>query len=128
MMTVLEKYSIRLLPLLMLIMTACLPPAGGQGADGKPINPTGEMLKMLMFMGFFFVIMWVILIRPQRKQQKEHENLLQKLKGGDRVVASGMVATVVTVKENTVTIRSGDSKIEVLKQSVTEVLKPEGRN
>jgi len=39
-----------------------------------------------------------------------------------------MVATVVTVKENTVTIRSGDSKIEVLKQSVTEVLKPEGRN
>ncbi len=83
---------------------------------------------MLMFMGFFFVIMWVILIRPQRKQQKEHENLLQKLKGGDRVVASGMVATVVTVKENTVTIRSGDSKIEVLKQSVTEVLKPEGRN
>ena len=86
------------------------------------------MLKMLMFMGFFFVIMWVILIRPQRKQQKEHDNLLQKLKGGDRVVASGMVATVVTVKENTVTIRSGDSKIEVLKQSVTEVLKPEGRN
>ena len=83
---------------------------------------------MLMFMGFFFVIMWVILIRPQRKQQKEHDNLLQKLKGGDRVVASGMVATVVTVKENTVTIRSGDSKIEVLKQSVTEVLKPEGRN
>ncbi len=83
---------------------------------------------MLMFMGFFFVIMWVILIRPQRKQQKEHDNLLQKLKGGDRVVASGMVATVVTVKENTVTIRSGDSKIEVLKQSVTEVLKPEGSN
>ena len=79
------------------------------------------MLKVFAPMIFFFVIMWVLLIRPQQKKQREHDNLVKNLKAGNRVVASGMVGTVMTVKDNTLTLRSGDAKIEVLKHAVTEV-------
>ena len=42
---------------------------------------------------------------------------------GDKVsTTSGIIGTIVTVKERTVSIRSEDSKLEVLKSAVTEVL------
>ena len=48
--------------------------------------------------------------------------MLEALKAGDEVVtAAGLVATVITVKDNTVTLRSGDSKLEVTKGSITEI-------
>ncbi len=81
---------------------------------------------MVGFMVFFFVIMWVVMIRPQQKKQKEHERLLGQLKSGDRVVANGLLGTVLTVKDNTVSLRSGESKIEVMKHAVSEVLSNEG--
>ena len=95
------------------------PPAPGGEQEGG----TNMMLKMFGPMIFFFVIMWVLLIRPQQKKQREHKNLINNLKAGDKVVASGMVATVVTVKNETVTLRSGDAKLEVLRGAVTEVFK-----
>ena len=116
----------RLWPVIVILLVAgCMPPPG---PDGQPKGGLNSMLKMFAPMIFFFVIMWVLLIRPQRKKQKAHEQMVKELKVGNRVVASGMVATVVTVKENTVMLRTADSKIEVLKHAVTEVFedKPSG--
>ena len=56
--------------------------------------------------GYFYAL----LIRPQQKQQKEHEKLVSELKSGDRVVAAGMVGTIITVKDDSVTLRTGESK------------------
>ena len=111
-----------------LLVTGCFPPSGGGGGGGTPgtpVNPTGELIKMVGFMLFFFLIMWVVMIRPQQKKQKAHDNLLKELKTGDRVVANGMLGTVVTVKGTTVTLRTGESKIEIMKHSVSEVLADE---
>ena len=102
----------------MVLLAACVPPPAGK--EGQPPD-ANAMLKMFAPMIFFFVIMWVLLIRPQQKKQREHDNLVKNLKAGNRVVASGMVGTVMTVKGNTLTLRSGDAKIEVLKHAVTEV-------
>ena len=117
----------RLWPVVLLVlMTGCVPPPGqGEQPDGGGAN---GLLRMLGPMIFFFVIMWVLLIRPQQKKQRQHDDLVKNLKAGDKVVASGMVATVMTVKNNTVTLRSGDAKIEVLRHAVTEVFddKPSG--
>ncbi len=69
-----------------------------------------------------FVVMYLILIRPQQKRAKEHENLLKTLRAGDKVVVSGgIVGVVISVKEKNVSIRSADSKFEVLKSAVTEI-------
>ncbi|MSU31495.1 MAG: preprotein translocase subunit YajC [Pedosphaera sp.] len=73
-------------------------------------------------MVFFVLIFYMMLIRPQQKKAKEQSQLLQGLKAGDRITtSSGIVGVVVGIKDNTVTLRSGDSKMEVTKSSVTEV-------
>jgi preprotein translocase subunit YajC len=67
--------------------------------------------------------MYVILIRPQQKKAREHDALLKKLKVGDRVSTNGgIIGVVVGLKDNKVSIRSADSKLEMLKGAVTEVL------
>ncbi len=73
-------------------------------------------------MVFFVVIFYVMLIRPQQKKAKEQAELIKALKAGDKVVtAAGLVGIVVGIKDNTVTIRSGESKLEITKSAVTDV-------
>ncbi len=49
--------------------------------------------------------------------------MLEALKAGDKVVtAAGIIGTVITVKDKTVSLRSADAKFEVTKASVTEIL------
>ena len=53
--------------------------------------------------------------------------LVNSLKSGDKVVtAGGIIGIVITVKDKTVSLRSADTKMEVTKASVTEIL--EGGN
>ncbi len=67
--------------------------------------------------------MYFLMIRPQNQQRKKQAALLNALKAGDKVItASGIVGTVITVKENTVSLRSADAKMEVTKASVTQIL------
>jgi len=81
------------------------------------------MLSMLLTLGFFMVVMWLLMIRPQQKKAKEHAALLKTLKSGDKVVTSGgIMGVVVSVKDRTVALRSADTKIEVLKSAVTEIV------
>jgi len=83
-------------------------------------DPTGQMIKMLLMFAVFGVMMWVLMIRPQQKKAKEHETLMATLKAGDWVVTSGgILGVVVAVKDRTVSLRSADTKIEVLKSAVS---------
>jgi preprotein translocase subunit YajC len=67
-------------------------------------------------------VMYFVMIRPQQKKAKEHEALLKALKVGDKVVTSGgILAVVVSVKDKSVSVRSADTKLEVLKSAVTEI-------
>ena len=69
------------------------------------------------------VVFYFILIRPQQQRAKQQRKLLEALKSGDRVVtAAGIIGTVITVKDKSVSLRSADSKFEVTKASVTEIL------
>lgn len=85
-------------------------------------NPTGQMVQMLGTFLILGVMFYFVLIRPQQKKAKEHAELVKALKAGDRVLTSGgILGTVVTVKERTVSIRSADTKLEVLKSAVSEI-------
>jgi len=89
---------------------------------GTQPNPTGQMLQMLGTIGFFILVMYLIMIRPQQKKAKEHATLLKALRPKDKVVTSGgVVGIIVSVQEKSVTIRSADTKLEVLKSAVTEI-------
>ena len=67
--------------------------------------------------------MYFMLIRPQQKKAREQANLMKSLKRGDKIATSGgILASVVSVGDSTVTLRSADSKFEVRKDAVTEIL------
>ncbi len=86
-------------------------PAAGAGSGG-----------MLITIVLLFVIMWLFMIRPQRKQQKEMEAFRNSLKKGDKVVtAGGIYGTVDEISERTVLIKvDGDVKLRVDKNSITK--------
>ncbi len=76
----------------------------------------------LVWFGLIFVLMYLLLIRPQRKKQKEHQKLLGELKKGDRVVTSGgMFGTIFAIDEerNLVVLKINDNtRLEFLKSSI----------
>jgi preprotein translocase subunit YajC len=92
-------------------------------------NQTGELIKMAGWMVVMFVVFYFLLIRPQQKRQREHADLLKTIKPGDKIsCAGGIIAVVLTVKEKTVTVRSADTKLEVAKSAVGEILERSGES
>ena len=73
------------------------------------------------------VIFYFVLIRPQQKKAKEHQQLLKTVKAGDKVLTSGgILGVIITVKEKTVTLRSADTKLEVTKSAIAEITERSG--
>ena len=94
------------------------PAAAPAGAEGQQVSawPT-----ILMF-GAIILVMWLFMIRPQRKQQKELQNFRNALKKGDKVVTvGGIYGEIVEVGEKTVLIKvDGDVKLRVDKQGLVK--------
>jgi preprotein translocase subunit YajC len=85
--------------------------------------PGGSFTPLLFQFGLIFVIFYFLIIRPQQKQRKQHEEALRNLKRGDRIVtAGGLIGEVVHIKEtmaegkaapsmdDEVTIKSGEAR------------------
>jgi preprotein translocase subunit YajC len=70
-----------------------------------------------------FVILYLLLIRPQQKKHRVHQQMLQTLKKGDRVLTTGgLFGTVVGIKEkeNVVVLRLAENvKVEVQKGAIS---------
>ena len=94
---------------------------GGGGGD-QPASGKDALIQMLCMFGPLFAIMYVLILRPQSQQRKKLEAMVSTLKPGDKVIAAGILGTVVTVKEKSVTLRSADSKLEVSKGSVEAIV------
>ena len=72
--------------------------AGGEAAPGT------SYVQILMIVGVFAVF-WFLIIRPQRKKQKETKNMLEAIKKGDKVTSIGGIrGTVKNVTENSVIV------------------------
>jgi preprotein translocase subunit YajC len=76
-------------------------------------------LPMVLMM---LAAMYFLVIRPQSKKQKEHANMLAKLQKNDEVLtAGGLIGTVVSVGEKTLTIRVADNvRLEIEKSYVVQ--------
>jgi len=88
------------------------------GQDG---GSGGGMFTIVWF-ALIMVFMYLLLIHPQRKKQKEHNKLLNELKKGDRVVTTGgMFGTVFAIDEkaNRVRIKINETTIlDFLKSAI----------
>ena len=89
-----------------------------------PSGQGGSGLSVLLFqVALIFGIFYFLIIRPQRRQQQRHKELLAALQKGDHVITSGgIVGEVLHLKENEITIRSGESKLVVLRTNIANVV------
>src|SRR5580700_8092692 len=92
-------------------------------APGAASQP--DMLQTLLPFLFMGVLFYFLLIRPQQKRQKQHQQLLANLKTGDRVVTSGGIHGLISnVKETTFLLKVADNvKIEIDKSAISGVEK-----
>ena len=93
-----------------------------QAAPGAAQQPAGGGWSMWIMLILIFVVMWLFMIRPQRKQQKELQNFREGLQKGDKIVTiGGIYGTVAEVKEKTLIIEvDSNVKIKVDKNSVVK--------
>jgi preprotein translocase subunit YajC len=71
-----------------------------------------------------FVALYFFMIRPQKKQEKETNDMRNNLKVGDEITTiGGIIGKVVSIKEETVMIETGHdrTKIRILKTAVRNV-------
>ncbi|HOM96896.1 MAG: preprotein translocase subunit YajC [Acetomicrobium sp.] len=79
------------------------------------------LLGMMWPLLLFIVIFYFLLIRPQKKRQKQHQDMLNSIKRGDQVVtAGGIYGTVRDVKDDSFILEVSDGvKIRVLKNAIS---------
>jgi preprotein translocase subunit YajC len=100
-----------------------------QASGAEPAPKPAPMWTNLVPLVLMVVVFYFILIRPQQKKAKDHATLLKTLRSGDKIVTSGgVLGVVVTVKEKTVSIRSADTKLEILKSAVAEITERSGES
>ncbi|MBQ5983868.1 MAG: preprotein translocase subunit YajC [Bacteroidales bacterium] len=82
----------------------------------------GSSAGMWIMLLLVFVVMWLFMIRPQRKQQKELQNFRNSLKKGDKVVTvGGIYGEIVEVNDKTALIKvDGDVKLRVDKNGLVK--------
>ena len=93
------------------------------------MNNTASMWTALLPLVVFFVIMWLFLIRPQKKKDKETKDMRNSLAAGDEIVTiGGIVGTVLNVKEDSIVVYCGSDKVkmEFKKWAVGEVTSKKG--
>jgi preprotein translocase subunit YajC len=97
------------------------------------------LLPFLIQVVAIFAIFYFLLIRPQQKQRRAHEQALQNIKRGDEVVtAGGLVGEIVHIKEavvegapkktmeDRITIKSGESRLIVERGRIAKVVTASG--
>lgn len=99
------------------MVTLTLAAAGGGPEAPSPMFWVG-------YIAILFAIMYMMVIRPQRRREREKQELISKVKTGDRVLfGGGLIGVVTNVKEKTLVIKIADkTKVEALRSSVVQVL------
>ena len=92
--------------------------AEAQGA--APAAATPSVFEQLMPFIFIFVIFYFLLIRPQQKRNRQHQDFLGQLKRGDNVLtASGMFGVIEGITDRFVTLEVTDGvRIRILRNQI----------
>ena len=94
--------------------------AFAMGQNGDPAQGQGGGFMGLVPLIIIFVIFYFLLIRPQQKKTKEHQEMVNNLKKGDPVITNGGIhGRLTAVDDATVTVEVADKvRIKVSRQSI----------
>ncbi|MGD9154195.1 MAG: preprotein translocase subunit YajC [Bacillota bacterium] len=82
-------------------------------------NPLMGFLPMILIM----VVLWFIMIAPQRKQQKQRDQMLKSLKKGDKVITvGGLHGEIVDIDESEIRLRVTDkTELKFNRASISKI-------
>lgn len=97
--------------------------AFAMGPGGGDASGPGFLISMIPIL-LMFAIIYLLLIRPQQKRQREHQAMLDALQNGDKVVTQGGIIGVVTgLKADTVTVRIADDvRIDLQRSAISRLI------
>lgn len=93
-------------------------------APAAPAGGLGSGISLILPMVLMVGAMYLLMIRPQQKKQKQWNEMLGKLKAGDKITTTGGIrGTILSLKDDTMTIRVAPDgvKLEVVKSAIASV-------
>ena len=96
-------------------------PAFAESAGAPAI---GDFMGMILPLVMIMAVFWFLLIRPQQRKMKEHQNLISKVARGDTIITSGgLIGRVTKVVDDTeLLVEIGENvKVRVLRQGISDV-------
>jgi preprotein translocase subunit YajC len=97
---------------------------------GMYFQGLGGGIGPIVMMVAIFAIFYFLMIMPQQRKQKQWQELLKKIKPGDRVINSGgLTGIIMSVKDDAVVLRvpPDNIKIEVARSSIVTLTTEEDR-
>ena len=99
--------------------------ADGAAADQgvSPLGLIGTLIMPLALLG----VLWFIMIRPQRKREKELKKQRESMTVGDKIITiGGIVGKVVNIRDDEVTISTSvaNNLVTFRKEAINQVIKP----
>lgn len=104
------------------------PPAPGGATTATTQTPVGAPpqpgpLSMLMPFGLMFLVIYFLIIRPQQKKIKAHQETLSKLQHGDEIITNaGIFGKVTGITDKVVTVEIADNvRVKVLRSQIATI-------
>ncbi|MFW5947289.1 MAG: preprotein translocase subunit YajC [Gemmatimonadota bacterium] len=89
----------------------------------SPEGGQGSLMPMIIMWGAIIAIFYFLLIRPQKKAQERHQQMVAGLKKGDEVMTDGgVIGQVIHLKEDRITVKTAnDTRLEVARGKIAKV-------
>ncbi|HHW70576.1 MAG TPA: preprotein translocase subunit YajC [Clostridiales bacterium] len=98
-----------------------------ENGQEQQISTGAAIVQLIMPIVFLFVIMYFLIIRPQKKREKEMQEMLSSIKNGDNITTiGGICGKVVDIRDDILTIEVGRDKVNLVieRWAVKDVDKP----
>ncbi len=84
--------------------------------------PQGNPFQSLITFALIGAVVWFLIFAPERKARKKREAMLSAVKKGDQIVTTGGIhGEVADVKESTVIVKAGDTRLTFSRASIHEI-------
>jgi preprotein translocase subunit YajC len=104
------------------LATGCslIAPTATTNADGTTASGSSSIWPMLIFLVVIFALFYFVMIRPQRKRQKDQQQMMASLQKGDKVMTiGGIYGTIDNISEDSIVLKvEGGTTIRVARTAV----------
>lgn len=83
--------------------------------EGQPVDGVAAIIGSLLPFALMIAIFYFMIIRPQRKREKENKQMLESLKVGDNITTiGGICGKIVGIRDDILTVEVGTDKVKLV--------------